>query len=125
MELLTHDWMIANKFHHHKSTKLDMYIRDGFTYVRKEDEEFGIRIQNFIKQNPIKTINDMILFHKLISGVDIMPTLLETMEIKIIQTIDDASDKLNTDEFKKLSGSLLQYVAKKIYDEIHTNLNEL
>jgi hypothetical protein len=68
---ITHDWMVSNGFHHHTSTKINLYSRDGYTYVHDEGEDFGVRVQNFIRQKPVKLISDMVEFHRIISGVTI------------------------------------------------------
>lgn len=69
---LTHQWLVDNKFHHHTSTRIDIYSRDGFDYIYDSGTTpFGLRIRNFIKQKPVITIQDMVDLHRIISGVTI------------------------------------------------------
>lgn len=68
---LTHEWLVSKGFHYHKSTKIDIYSKDGCHYVYDEGEEFGLRIQNLIRQKPVKLVFDMVELHRLISGVTI------------------------------------------------------
>lgn len=68
---LTHQWLVGNGFHHHTSTRIDIYSRDGQDYIYDSGTTFGLRIRNFIRQKPVDTIQDMKDLHRIISGITI------------------------------------------------------
>ena len=119
---ITHEWMISNGFHHHKSTGLDMYTRDGFTYVNTELGDFGIRVQNFINQNPIKTTEDMIIFHKLVSGLNIdKETKSKFIIIDYDAGIISKSDSLNEDIESMIDQGYYEAIDLETMESIHSN----
>lgn len=69
MEAITHGWLISKGFQHHPLTKIELYKRDGCTYVYMSGDEFGLKIQNNIFQKQIEFISDFIEFHRILSGV--------------------------------------------------------
>lgn len=65
---LTHDWMIENEFHHHKSMGISIYSKAESCYVHNDDEEpFCLRIQNQIRHKPVDSISDFIELHRIIT----------------------------------------------------------
>lgn len=64
---LTHDWMIENGFHYHKSIGISLYSKAGSCYVHNDDEPFCLRIQNHIRQKPVDSISDFLELHRIIT----------------------------------------------------------
>ena len=67
MEKLTHEWMLQNKFHHHKSAGISLYSNGSSVYVHNDEEPFCLRIQNQIRMKAVETINDFNELHRIIT----------------------------------------------------------
>lgn len=67
MEKITHEWMLENKFHHHKAMGISLYSKSSSVYVHNDGEPFCLRIQNQVRMKAVDTISDFNELHRIIT----------------------------------------------------------